>query len=106
MEGDPACIVVDEIEAVGKSRLKGNNPGGKDGRERRLNQLLVGVDGFGTTPNVVEFRGRLGGDEGDEISEVDLIIAPQFGRLTGCQWSDSNNRPGLPFQPLQLYLDR
>ena len=47
-----------------------------------------------------------GGEKDDRISEVNSVVAPRFGRLTGCRWSDSNNRLGLRSQPPQLYLDR
>lgn len=43
-EKAPCIIFIDEIDAIGKSRV--NNIGGNDEREQTLNQLLVEMDGF------------------------------------------------------------
>ena len=43
-EKAPCIIFIDELDAIGKSRV--NNLGGKDEREQTLNQLLVEMDGF------------------------------------------------------------
>uniref|UniRef100_Q3ATL1 ATP-dependent zinc metalloprotease FtsH n=1 Tax=Chlorobium chlorochromatii (strain CaD3) TaxID=340177 RepID=Q3ATL1_CHLCH len=48
----PCIIFIDEIDAVGRSRGAGLG-GGHDEREQTLNQLLVEMDGFGTTDNVI-----------------------------------------------------
>ncbi|MBM9433628.1 ATP-dependent zinc metalloprotease FtsH [Flaviflexus equikiangi] len=48
----PAIIFVDEIDAVGRSRGIGVG-GGNDEREQTLNQLLVEMDGFDATTNVI-----------------------------------------------------
>jgi len=53
----PCIIFVDEIDAIGKSRGKGGSFGGNDERESTLNQLLVEMDGFGTTEHVVVLAG-------------------------------------------------
>lgn len=42
----PCIIFVDEIDAIGKSRAKGNFTGGNDERESTLNQLLTEMDGI------------------------------------------------------------
>ena len=42
----PCIIFVDEIDAIGKSRAKGNFTGGNDERESTLNQLLTEMDGL------------------------------------------------------------
>ena len=49
----PAIIFIDEIDAVGRARGKGNFSGGNDERENTLNQLLTEMDGFGTNSNVI-----------------------------------------------------
>ena len=49
----PAIIFIDEIDAVGRARGKGNMSGGNDERENTLNQLLTEMDGFGTNSNVI-----------------------------------------------------
>jgi cell division protease FtsH len=48
----PAIIFVDEIDAVGRQRGTGLG-GGHDEREQTLNQILVEMDGFDTTTNVI-----------------------------------------------------
>jgi len=48
----PAIIFIDEIDAVGRKRGSGLG-GGHDEREQTLNQLLVEMDGFGTTEGVI-----------------------------------------------------
>ena len=48
----PCIVFIDEIDAVGRHRGAGYG-GGNDEREQTLNQLLVEMDGFDTTTNVV-----------------------------------------------------
>ena len=48
----PAIIFIDEIDAVGRKRGSGMG-GGHDEREQPLNQLLVEMDGFGTTEGII-----------------------------------------------------
>ena len=48
----PCIIFIDEIDAVGRLRGAGLG-GGHDEREQTLNQLLVEMDGFGTTDGVI-----------------------------------------------------
>ncbi|HEX5418297.1 MAG TPA: ATP-dependent zinc metalloprotease FtsH [Chloroflexota bacterium] len=47
----PGIIFIDEIDAVGRHR--GNNVGGHDEREQTLNQLLVEMDGFDASTNLI-----------------------------------------------------
>jgi cell division protease FtsH len=48
----PAIVFIDEIDAVGRHRGAGLG-GGHDEREQTLNQILVEMDGFDTTTNVI-----------------------------------------------------
>ena len=48
----PSIVFVDEIDAVGRHRGAGLG-GGHDEREQTLNQILVEMDGFDTTSNVI-----------------------------------------------------
>ncbi len=48
----PCIIFIDELDAVGRSRGSGLG-GGHDEREQTLNQILVEMDGFDTTTNVI-----------------------------------------------------
>ena len=53
----PCIVFIDEIDAVGRQRGRGAFGGGNDERENTLNQLLVEMDGFSTTTNVVVLAG-------------------------------------------------
>ncbi len=51
-KNSPCIIFIDEIDAVGRQRGAGLG-GGHDEREQTLNALLVEMDGFETTDNVI-----------------------------------------------------
>ncbi|MDR1419529.1 MAG: ATP-dependent zinc metalloprotease FtsH [Treponema sp.] len=48
----PCIIFIDELDAIGKSRIN-NMAGGNDEREQTLNQLLVEMDGFDATSGLI-----------------------------------------------------
>ena len=48
----PCIVFVDEIDAVGRHRGAGLG-GGHDEREQTLNQILVEMDGFDTSTNII-----------------------------------------------------
>jgi len=52
-ENAPCIIFLDEIDAIGKKRAPGAMTGGHDEREQTLNAILVEMDGFGTSDQVV-----------------------------------------------------
>lgn len=53
-KGQAPCIIfIDEIDAVGRSRGRGQIPGANDERENTLNSLLVEMDGFATDSGVI-----------------------------------------------------
>jgi cell division protease FtsH len=51
-EKAPCIIFIDELDAIGKSRIN-NIAGGNDEREQTLNQLLVEMDGFDGTSGLI-----------------------------------------------------
>jgi cell division protease FtsH len=51
-KNSPCIVFVDEIDAVGRQRRVGFG-GAHDEREQTLNQLLVEMDGFGTSTHVI-----------------------------------------------------
>lgn len=73
----PCIIFIDEIDAIGKARGKGNmSSGGNDERESTLNQLLVEMDGFGSTEHVV----ILAGTNRPDVLDPALLRPGRFDR--------------------------
>jgi cell division protease FtsH len=52
-ENSPCIIFLDEIDAVGRKRGGGMSSGGNDEREQTLNAILVEMDGFETSDQVI-----------------------------------------------------
>jgi len=52
-ESAPCIVFLDEIDAVGRRRGVGFNTGGHDEREQTLNAILVEMDGFETSDQVI-----------------------------------------------------
>jgi len=52
-EKAPCIVFIDEIDAIGRSRGRGQMPGANDERENTLNSLLVEMDGFATDSGVI-----------------------------------------------------
>ena len=52
-DGSPCIIFLDEIDAVGRRRGAGFNGGGHDEREQTLNAILVEMDGFDSSDQVI-----------------------------------------------------
>ncbi len=49
----PCIVFIDELDALGKARGQSLMGGGHDEREQTLNQLLVEMDGFDSSSNVI-----------------------------------------------------
>jgi len=52
-DSSPCIIFLDEIDAIGRRRGVGFNSGGHDEREQTLNAILVEMDGFETSDQVI-----------------------------------------------------
>ncbi|KAK6140257.1 hypothetical protein DH2020_026055 [Rehmannia glutinosa] len=72
----PSIVFIDEIDAIGRARGRGAFSGGNDERESTLNQLLVEMDGFGTTSGVVV----LAGTNRPDILDKALLRPGRFDR--------------------------
>ncbi|TFL06779.1 peptidase family M41-domain-containing protein [Pterulicium gracile] len=87
----PCIIFVDEIDAIGKARSKGGNFGGNDERESTLNQLLVEMDGFGTTEHIVV----LAGTNRPDVLDPALMRPGRFDRHITIDRPDVGGRKGI-----------
>lgn len=83
----PSIIFIDEIDAVGKKRGKGQM-GGNDERESTLNQLLVEMDGFTACTGVVV----LAGTNRVDILDKALTRAGRFDRQVPIDRPDLEER--------------
>jgi AFG3 family protein len=84
----PCIIFIDEIDAIGKSRGKGGNFGGNDERESTLNQLLVEMDGFGSSEHVVV----LAGTNRPDVLDPALLRPGRFDRHIQVERPDISGR--------------
>jgi len=72
----PSIIFIDEIDAIGKSRLSEGFGGGNDEREQTLNQLLAEMDGFDSDQPVIV----LAATNRPEILDPALLRPGRFDR--------------------------
>ncbi|KAL4605052.1 hypothetical protein ACB092_09G000800 [Castanea dentata] len=94
----PSIIFIDEIDAIGRARGRGGFSGGNDERESTLNQLLVEMDGFGTTTGVVV----LAGTNRPDILDKALLRPGRFDRQITIDKPDIKGRN----QIFQIYLKK
>ncbi|CAL8368316.1 unnamed protein product [Boreogadus saida] len=96
----PCILFIDEIDAVGRKRGRGNF-GGQSEQENTLNQLLVEMDGFNTTTNVVV----LAGTNRPDILDPALMRPGRFDRQIYIGHPDIKGRSSIfkvHLRPLKL----
>lgn len=94
----PSIIFIDEIDAIGRARGRGGFSGSNDERESTLNQLLVEMDGFGTTAGVVV----LAGTNRPDILDKALLRPGRFDRQIAIDKPDIKGRD----QIFRIYLKK
>ena len=72
----PCIIFIDELDALGRSRVAGPFGGGLDEKEQTLNQLLAELDGFDPSTGVI----LLAATNRPEILDPALLRAGRFDR--------------------------
>ncbi|XP_033119601.1 AFG3-like protein 2 [Anneissia japonica] len=100
----PCILFIDEIDAVGRKRGKGNF-GGQSEQENTLNQLLVELDGFNTTTNVVV----LAGTNRPDILDPALLRPGRFDRQIYIGAPDIKGRASIfkvHLKPLKTNVDK
>ncbi len=83
----PCVIFVDEIDAVGRHRGSGMG-GGHDEREQTLNQLLVEMDGFESTTNII----LIAATNRPDVLDPALLRPGRFDRRVVVNIPDLNGR--------------
>ncbi|KAM4605517.1 mitochondrial inner membrane m-AAA protease component AFG3L2 isoform 2-T2 [Polymixia lowei] len=99
----PCILFIDEIDAVGRKRGRGNF-GGQSEQENTLNQLLVEMDGFNTATNVVV----LAGTNRPDILDPALMRPGRFDRQIYIGPPDIKGRASIfkvHLRPLKLEPD-
>ncbi len=86
----PCIIFIDEIDAVGRHRGAGLG-GGHDEREQTLNQILVEMDGFDTTVNII----ILAATNRPDILDPALLRPGRFDRRVMVDSPDINGRDAI-----------
>lgn len=86
----PCIVFVDEIDAVGRQRGAGLG-GGHDEREQTLNQILVEMDGFDTSTNIIV----LAATNRPDILDPALLRPGRFDRQVILDRPDINGRKGI-----------
>ncbi|MBI4297567.1 MAG: ATP-dependent zinc metalloprotease FtsH [Chloroflexi bacterium] len=91
----PCIVFVDEIDAVGRHRGAGLG-GGHDEREQTLNQILVEMDGFDTSTNVIV----LAATNRPDILDPALLRPGRFDRRVVLDQPDIAGRKAI----LQIHI--
>jgi cell division protease FtsH len=88
----PCIVFIDELDALGKSRI-GANPliGGNDEREQTLNQLLAEMDGFEANTGVI----LLAATNRPEVLDPALLRPGRFDRQIVVDRPDKSGREAI-----------
>ncbi len=90
-EKAPCIIFIDELDAIGKSRVNSIGGGGNDEREQTLNQLLVEMDGFDATKGLI----LLAATNRPEILDPALLRPGRFDRQVSVDRPDVKGREAI-----------
>ena len=90
-EKAPCIIFIDEIDAIGRARGRGQMQGGNDERENTLNQLLVEMDGFSTDKGVI----LMAATNRHDILDRALMRPGRFDRQIGIDPPDLKGREAI-----------
>lgn len=96
----PSIVFIDEIDAVGGKRSSGISGGGTGQREhdQTLNQLLVEMDGFSNTTNIMV----IGATNRIDTLDSALLRPGRFDRIVYVPLPDINGRKKI----LQIYVKK
>src|SRR6478609_1211962 len=103
-EKAPCIIFIDEVDAIGRSRSKGQVPGANDERENTLNSLLVEMDGFGSDSGVI----ILAATNRPDVLDSALLRPGRFDRQISIDKPDIAGREQIfkvHLSPLKLASD-
>jgi len=89
-EKAPCIVFIDELDAIGKSRVNGVI-GGNDEREQTLNQLLVEMDGFDATSGLI----ILAATNRPDVLDPALLRPGRFDRQVGVDRPDIIGREAI-----------
>lgn len=102
----PCIVFIDEIDAIGKARGRGGYfGGGNDERESTLNQLLVEMDGFSSSEQIVV----LAGTNRPDVLDPALTRPGRFDRMIAIDKPDLRGRQDIfavHLRPIKTRSDR
>ena len=103
-EKAPCIVFIDEIDAIGRSRGRGQMPGSNDERENTLNSLLVEMDGFATDSGVI----ILAATNRPDVLDSALLRPGRFDRQISIDKPDINGREHIfkvHLKPIKISKD-
>ena len=103
-EKAPCIVFIDEIDAIGRSRGRGQMPGSNDERENTLNSMLVEMDGFSTDVGVI----ILAATNRPDVLDSALLRPGRFDRQISIDKPDIVGREAIfkvHIKPIQLAKD-